>query len=660
MARKGVIFSQFDGGIATDLKTGIKYSFGNAQALDFRKQPSQLTPLAQPAREDANVMQDLVVDEAMTTDGTIYAYGNTGYLYKRTTSGVWSQVGKLGTSGFGEDYRVDTDAIYLTGTKTASMYTPISGTPLMYPDYFATSQSLYSPATQTPTVNPNQSGSTATTLLQTTISELTPARRLFQSDIEPLQQLSVYIPSGGVGSGDWTITVHDGLNNVLGTSTVTHASLTANAWNNFPFTNATNGQVRLYVKPNARTYHFHLTSTVADGYVSSSTNNNMSTCDMELWADRLVVTKNGLHPMGRFLQYELIGNGNYVSVWEPLSMPPTNDEWLRHRIVLPMEYEVCGIDSTDEFAIIAAEQTTTSSTSTPQQGLLIFWDGTSATYNYSVPIPEGSPLGLHTYKNVAYYYCDGAWWSITAPTTQPVKLRTMPGSDTEFSNAAAPIVVYPNSGTVRRGIQLMAWPSTTTNTSINFGVYSWGAVDKNFPDSFGYSYVISTGSKKYTGANNLTLGMARAYGDLLHISWRDDLNGGYGIDKVDNSSLPATTTFWESLVFDNGWPGKQKSGLYVQLYYKITSGVTITPRYNINQEGWIICPQAYSTTNLWLGRHSVCEFAIDKNVGIGNNDGRFYDIQVGFDLTCDATVTVPPQVQQVMLAFDDNSEEGVK
>lgn len=658
MAIKALTFQTFGGGWSTDQRLGIKNSFAYSQALDFRKSPSQLSVLPGATREDAGVVKDLVMNEVMGPDGSIYAAGNAGYIYKRTTAGSWSSIAKLGSGDGGMDYRRDTDTVYFTSDKTVSALTPISGSPAIEADLYASSFSTYNNTGNigfnVSAYQANSSNTTSILVAASPLAEGFPTSRFFQSDIEPLNKISVFVVAKG--TGNWTVTLHDGLNNVLGTSTVTNANLVNNQFNDFAFTSATNGQVRIYVSPNARTYHIHVTSTVADGTIASSNSNDLSSCDLEVWADRLVKTTNGLHPMGRFLQYEVIGNGNYLSTWEPLSPVPTNDEWRRHALVFPMEYEVCGVAFTNEFTVVAAEQISTDTTATPQQGQLFFWDGTSSTYNYNVPIPEGSPQGLHTFKNVAYYYAGGDWWAIASPTTQPIKMRNMPGSATEFSGTNSPITVYPYAATVRRNIHLMAYPSKTTNTSVNFGVYSWGSVDKNYPETFGYSYVISTGSKNYSGSNNLQIGMVKAFGDLLHISWRDDLNGGYGVDKVDNSSKPASTWSWQGLIFDNGYAAKPKAALYMEAYWTaLPAGSNITLMYSIDQGAWQ-SSTAYSSTTLWEGVSNYARFGISDSDGKG---GRFREIQIGFSGTCDSTVSTPPIPAMVSLVFDDLREEAL-
>lgn len=637
MAKYPLVFKSFVGGKATDLKLGIKNSFANSQSMDFRKNPSQLSVLPQPTKEDAGVVTDLVQNEVMVKSGLIYATGSSGQFYKRTTAGVWSSEAKLSTGTYGISYRQDADAIYITSPKTVSLYNQVSSNPTIYPDNYDKSYStLNNSATVGFNVAAFQEGSANQTAIvgAAGIIEDQAHRRYFQSDIEPLTRISLFLTN--FAAPTITVTVHDGNDNVVATSQITvNGSVQSAGWYDFDIT----PQTRIYIAPNARTYHIHVTATTTCR-VSSTATDDLSTCDLKVWADRLIDTTNGMHPMARFLQYECIGNGNYLSAWEPISDVPTNAEWQRHRLVFPQEYEVCGLAVQNEFLVIAAEKNTTTAGNTQQEGILFFWDGTSTTYNYDVRIPEGSPYAIHEYKNVIYYYAGGAWYAITGPASQPIKLRTMPGTDTEYSGAAAPITVYPYAATVRRGIHMLGWPSATTNTSINYGVYSYGAIDKNFPDSFGYSYVISTSSKNYSGSNNLQIGMVKSFGDTMHISWRDTLNGGYGVDVVNNASAPATTAYWESLIFDNGVTTKDKSALYMRMTLAtFPSDATVTLKYSIDRGAWIT---------------STVKTSVDTNVLEFDINDRFHEIQVGFDLTCGTTT---PVITSVVFVYDDLSEE---
>lgn len=652
---KPLVFSNNTGGLSDDPKVGIKYSFADGQGINFRSSPSQLTVLPGLSREDNGAAQDLILNEVMASNGVIYATGDAGYVYRRTVPGVWSSIGNLSSGCAGIDYRADTDDIYLTSQKTASNITHVTAgpaLPTLNVDYYASSFTTYDNTVNAGfNVNCDQEGSTSTTtpmVATVPLSEASVARRYFQTDIEPCNQIAVYVVEPG--SGDWTVTLQDGLNNTIGTSTILNADLVANTWATFEFTSAPNGQVRLYPAPNARTYHFHVTSTVADGELSSSATNDMSTADCRIYADRFVFTKNGLHPIQRYLEYECFGNGNYLSIWEPITDPPTNDEWLRHRLTFPQEYEVCGLALQNEFLVIACEKNTTLDSSVPQEGMLFFWDGSSDTYVYNVPIQEGTPYALNVYKNVIYYFAGGTWWALSSPTTVPVPQKQMPGTNTDYSGAYAPITMYPYSATIRRDIQLFTWPGTVPNDDFSFGVYSWGQKNKNYPETLGYDYTISTGSQNYSGSNNLSLGMAQAFGDLLHVSWRDDLGGGYGIDVVTNSNAPATYSYWKSLIFDAGFPGKLKTAYYMEIYYPVMpDDATITMSYSINHGAWQYSP-AYSTANLWQDREHYARFYCTANAG-----GNFHDIQLQIEIRCPDGVTTSPVVEEVALVYDTNA-----
>ena len=636
--KKALIFKRFYGGWSTDKKLGQPESQYFTQAVDFRKEPSQMSVLPGARRDDGGVVTDLVQNSVMTSDGTLYFLGSTGNFYKKTTT--WSLIGNVGTGYFGLVYRQDMDAIYIMGASSISQYAPISSSPTLQTNFYTTNQCVYNNSTNaTFNVNTNQTGSGSTTAITTGIDEA--KRRYFQTDVEPLNKIVVYVTT--VGAGDWTLTLHDGQNNVLGTVTVTNANMVVGA-NNFVFTTP----IRASVAPAARTYHYHLSTT--SGAVKSTASNDMTTIDMQLWADRLVIPTNGMHPAVTFQQFVCIGNDRYVTVWEPLNSPiPDNSEFQRHKIKAPSGYQVCGLSSLNEFLAIACEKVSTGSR-TPQDGLILWWDGLSPTYNYVTKVPEGSPLGMHEYQNTVYYFCNGALYAIAGYNSLPVKVRTMPGTQSEYSGTSDKTIVYPYTSTVRRGVYLMGYPSTTTNQSLPFGVYSWGSVDRNFPSSFGYSYLLST-STKYA-INSLTIGHVKNYGDTLFISWQD--NGVYGVDIVDNTSASAAYAEYQSLVFDNGHVAKEKAACYIEASFNVPTGSTIQLMYSINNGTWVK-GEKWSSTNLWLKRTGLARLTVDS---VDGNYGRFNEIEIGFII--EGSVSTAPTVTQIGLIYDDQAEEQLQ
>lgn len=623
--------NSFVGGMTvSDQKQGIKYSFLYSQGIDFRKRPSQMSVLPATTNIATGIMSDLAQDMVQVADGSRYILGDNGNFYKLATNGTVTNLGKANGGAAGMIYRQDLDRIIFTGDKTASSYYPISNSPVLELDKYNRSNSTEPSAYQVTTTSPGSIG------VPTTLSEA--SRRSFTPDIEPMYSIKLFVVAKGTGTV--TVTVHDDANNLLGTASKLTADITSNDWNEWVFSSP----IRMLVKPNARTLHFHVTSTVNDTTIRTTTNNpDITTCDMQYLADRFIQTTNGFHPAIQYQQYCCFGNERYLSVWEPLADNPSNLEWNRHRLTFPPGYEVCGLAIYDEFLAIACEKRSSNASKEFQDGKIFFWDGGATTYNYFVDVPEGSPYSLYSYKNVLYWFAGGAWYGYAGG--KPTKLKTLPDTDEEYSDANTYTIGYPNMATVRRGVLLMGYPSETNNTQVNHGVYSWGAIEKNYADAFGYSYIISSGAKKNNGTNNLRIGMVKNFGDSLYISWRDDENtlsaSKYGLDVVNNNSNPFAYATWESLIFDNGQPWKQKNGLRVMASFKeLPAGSTIKLKYKIDR-----------TAN-WTISDAVTS---GKTAKFHINQGRFYEIQFGIDITCTDTT---PEITFVGLEWDDLSSEA--
>lgn len=558
----------FYGGWSVDNQLASSSQFYNSRHIDFRKAPSQFSVL--PGTSLLSNTSDLPLAITQVPSGVKYLVGDAGYVYKINNSNILSPTGNLTEAGAaGIVYRSDTDHVYMTGASGIGRLKFVSTSPSFEATWFMRGRTTTSTCYKT--------GGTNTYTVPITSAEVATSLRTFVSDIEPIYSIKVLIASKG--TGDWTMTLHDDANNVLATKTITNANLVSNQLNEFTFSTP----VRIYVSPNGRTYHFHLTSTVADGTVNTTTASSLADCDMELTANALVSTNNGLHPMINFLQYTLIGNGRYVAQYEPLQDSPTTSDFSRHRITLPSGFEVCGFAQKNLMVVIGAEKRSTSGEF--QEGAIFLWDGISQTYNDWYPIPEGSPESLFSHKNVVTFWAGGALYRIRG-TDEPRKIRTARNTDSEFSNIADTTHVYPNMSTVRRGILLLGYPSTTTNQSLDHSVYSLGSVSREYPESFGLNYNISTSTYLNNGTNNLKLGLVKNFGDTLLISWRDDGQSAgkrYGVDIVNNSSVPASDFLIESLYYDLGLPYKQKyADKVIATFSALPSGTQLRLKYRLD------------------------------------------------------------------------------
>lgn len=604
----------FFGGMSVDSNLGTDGQFYYGQHLDFRKNPSSFSILPGTRRADNGVVIDLLQAMDQVTSGIRYGLGDAGNVYKVDTSGVWSKISSLAENGgAGLVYRADLDNVYFSGQSKVGRIRRVTTSNQIQPDFFK--NGISSSATCYKTGGTN----TYTPIL--TVTESTANLRSFTSDIEPLYQLGVKVISKG--TGDWTLTLHDDANTNLGSVTVTNANLANNQINYFTFSTPIRIQRGDLGAGSALTYHFHLTSTVADGTIATTTANSMADCDMELWANALVTTQNGLHPMINFVQYTLIGNGRYVAAYEPLQDNPTTSDFNRHQLTFPPGFEVCGFAQKNLMIVIGCEKR--SANGDFQEGALFFWDGTASTYNDWWPVPEGAPESLYSRENTVYFVANGALYQILS-SDQPIKVRTIRNTESTFTGISDTTHVYPNMMTVRRGILLVGYPSVTTNQTVEHGIYSYGAISREYPVSWGFSYTTSNGNILNNGSNNLRLGMIQNYGDTLYVSWRDDSVSPqkYGVDIVDNSSAPASTFSITNLLFDNQQPHKYKSSAYILCTFDPwPADATLTLRYKIDGDaGYTYSTETPAAGALWT------LLPIDR---------RFLNLTYGADGTCGTT-----------------------
>jgi len=191
-------------------------------------------------------------------------------------------------------------------------------------------------------------------------------------------------------------------------------------------------------------------------------------------------------------------------------------------------------------------------------------------------------------------------------------------------------IVNPNMMAIRYNLLMLGYPSTTTNVNINYGVYTWGAVEVTYPNSFGYDYQLSNGQVNYSAANNLKIGAVYNYVDTMYISWQyTDVSSQvhYGLDKVDNSSSAATSFNLRSLIFDGGTVFKTKEAYRLQITFNtLPAGVTIIPFYSVNRGADVLGTAATVGT---------------QKVVLELGAVRFHELQWGLTGTLTAGSTAP-------------------
>ncbi len=663
----------FTGGVSISNKLGVANSFYKSRNLDFRSDPAQMSVLPAP-RALSTTLPDLLLAIEQDLNGVRWAVGSKGWLYKIDTSNVISTEAQMSENGSaGILYNQVTDQLYIPGQTTVSMYGQVTtgntGQPAFRNATFAQSVSINNGSTQIYDVSTgNFDGalrSLATTQgatypVPTALAETPEKYCLFSPDIEPGYSISVYIATKG--TGDYTLTLHDSQNNKLASKTITNANIVANSLNEFVF----GSQIRVLVgggiASGAANYHWHLTSTVSDGTIAvvpasygNSADGTFMSAYMTWSAYRLVQTTNGWHPTALFNvatgtgngQSLCIGNGQYLSTYNfSNDASPSNNSWIRHQLVFKAGYEVTSLATNNNQLVIAVERRSKSASRNFQDGALYFWDGTTPQPTSIIDIPMGAPYGLYTINNVTYFCVAGSLYAWSGGTTV-IKVRKLAYQNTDYLGVADSTIVNPNMLTSRYNILLIGYPSSTTNVNIDYGNWSWGAVEMTFPNSFGYSYSPSHGflNNNTNGVSSLQLGMNVNFVDSLYTSWSYTKGGVtyYGLDVLDNSSTAALSGTWESLIFDGGSRFKQKYANREKVSFTaLPANATVTPFYKLERGSKV--SQAATTAT------GATNALIEINT-------RFHEISYGFDWTMPAGITNPPIFNGVTLEVDPTQGE---
>lgn len=689
-----ITLGSFLGGESVDFKNGVLNSFYQSEALDFRSKASQMTVLPGATKiTSSNVLVDLPVDAVRDPTGVTWIIGDQGNLYKLSTSNVVTYVDTLsGASGYGIVYNQLSDMLYITGQQTVSMYGPVtSGTPALKSDQFAKSASsasgvvnLYDPTTTSYSGSARNNANTIATtqgitsssqvVTNTTLTYAVPVAPVSESatnlcafapDLEPFYSIAVYVKAKG--TGDITLTLHDGFNRALATVTILTANVTANAYNEFVFSSpgirSFTGAIQSGL---SAAYHFHVTSTVAgDTTLGTLIVSDLSTVDFLLFNYRLVQTNNGWHPATIFTGNGFmlcIGNGQYLTTYNfSNDANPSNNVWQRERFPIDAGFEICGLSINNQYLVIAAEKRSSSTTHNFQEGALYFWDGQNATYNFKIPIPMGAPYSVYTYNNITYFICAGALYAWGGGQTV-IKVRPIAYQNTDYLNTSDNTIVNPHMMSPRYNLLMIGYPSQTTNNTIKFGTYSWGAVELIYPNSFGYSYALSSGNYNWSSSNNLQIGMVQNFVDTLYVSSKVTvgMTTTYSLDIINNNSTAAGVFSWTSLIYDGGVRYKQKeANRYKVNFLPWPSGATMTVWYALERGSRVtadpITSVAYSPAT---GDTSI---VIEVNK-------RFYEAQWGFTGTASSPAAVPtitgitfeidPLQAEADLRVDDQAEGG--
>lgn len=126
MAKKYLTIDKFNGGLSTGSRLGIEGSFYWGRGLNFKEDPDAITANMAAVKDSSTTVVDL--PKWITSYASdIYAYGNVGKLYKRS-SGTWALARTVANST-GQGLELYADYLYYRQDSQIGRYGALSGSP---------------------------------------------------------------------------------------------------------------------------------------------------------------------------------------------------------------------------------------------------------------------------------------------------------------------------------------------------------------------------------------------------------------------------------------------------------------------------------------------------------------------------------------------------
>lgn len=611
MAIKSIKTTRFDGGITSvGEKVGEKNSAKFIKQLSIFEDPSYITLSRVLTKKSSTTITGLphwMVD-ASPWNTNRYVYDSAGKIYTVNSSDSVSATRTV-SGGAGEGLWVFDNGLYYAQATNLGRYYPLDNSPA-FQDSF-TGWWIDSDLTDT-------GGGTGASdyVPPTSISEAATARQTWTANNDPLESITIDVDV--VGTGDWTVTVHNANNDTIGSVSIVNGSMSTG---DVVFTFASVLRVT-----KGENYHFHVTSTVADGGVDTDTATDLE--GAEFTATYAALIDATWHAGVEFLNGFAFGNEQYIGYFDNATYNP-------NKITLAPGFEVRGVTKVQEFLVFEAWRGPSFDESEEQRRY--FWDGIAQTYNFFVDLKEGAPNAVYNHKNrlIGVYGNRGSVY-LGGDTLQGDIQEVI--DEVPKLTRGSKVEVYPGAIDTYEEKLVVGYSAITDDGSgLEQGVYEFGSQTDKLANVLNYPFRISTDT---TQGTSLKIGCVKSFGHDLYVGWRDDTS--YGLDKVTAGDSAVASGSWESRVFDGGDPDKYFQALKVEITFEaLAANQSVTPKYKLDRASSFTTGTAQSTTSATRATvyiNTICKEA-EWGFNLAASDGSF------------------PQVTGVNFVYEDLEDE---
>jgi hypothetical protein len=467
-------------------KVGIENSARFIKNLNIFEDPSYVTLSRVATKVSGDTVDSLVT---FACDGSPwntnrYFYALNGKIFQETSAGEWSSLRTV-SGGLGQGLLVFDNGLYYPQATELGKYGPLDNSPA-----FQDSFSGWWIASQLQ----DTGGSTGADdyVPPTSISEATTALQTFTTSQDPIN--SIIINVDVVGTGDWTVTLHNLANKTITSKTITNGSM---ATGDITFTFALPARVKT-----GESYHFHVTSTVADGGVDTGTATDLENAYYLIQYGTLISAD--FHPMIEHLNGFVIGNEHYLGFFNNATFDPT-------QIELAPGFQVRSLAKKGE--MVVADCWRGQSFEQAEEARRYYWDGVATTFNYFDPLKIiSNAVTQYKGRMITVMGNRGSLYSDVEDEGEII-------DEVPKLARGKKVEVYPGAIDVFEEKLVIGYAAVTDDaTGLEQGVYEYGTQIDQIPRAFNFPFTISTGT---TQGTTLKIGCVKSFGKDLYFSWQD-------------------------------------------------------------------------------------------------------------------------------------------
>lgn len=582
------------GGLADSKFSGVKHSLAKLIGFDLHSTPGLLKVRQKLTKVSSTTVDAFCKARVACSDGNSYFFSHTtGKVWKVTSAFAVSLVHTTTPNKGGAgclDAKEYNGYIYWVTEKRLHRI-PVSGTS----DWATNAVEDWAE------INLDQDaigGTGFTYTLTTAINEGATHRQTYTPTKIGLEAVGVNIDT--VGTGNWTVEVHNAANTVIGSKQILVASVTT-GWNIFEFAAVVYPVV-------GSAHHVHIYSSVADGKVISSVASDLEGGNIKIYT----TSDANFHPLKE--QNLVLYLGDRSSVHQVDDQTFSLDAL---KIKPPLNVKCLGIVDTDLLigTYIADNVSETR---------LFRWDTFSISFTSSDPIPENGINAFLEGDNYTIVNAGNAGNLYYYNGQQLDLFKKIPGDYTSSATA----LVNPNAVANLNGLILFGL-SNVAGDPADEGVYCMGRNSKNYPLVMDLSFPISERLSSALVLTGVEIGAALVAGVDFLVSWKrkstitvtiatpgvvtytnHNITDGDGIVFTTTGALPTGIT--SGTIYYARSTGTNTLNLYDTSAHAVSGGAT----------------GRVDTSGSQSGVHTAATFGIDKLDYSNKLDGAYFESRV--------------------------------